>query len=174
MVSVRKNAFYKKAIIPDTGVSKLTALFKDFPTYETTNLTLEGGANANRYVVSGSIPDTPKYKQGKLKSGKLMVYTTATELSESARVPQASLYKIKKGIPSNEGKASMLTSGNKLFVMSSMCGTDNMYTEESFDGAEKTLGTEGISEGGNGGGMLREKPYADAGALAKVVYVGGT
>lgn len=174
MVSVRKNAFYKKAIIPDTGVAKLTALFKDFPTYETTNLTLEGGANANRYVVSGSIPDTPKYKQGKLKSGKLMVYTTATELSESARVPQASLYKIKKGIPSTEGKASMLTNGNKLFVMSSMCGTDNMYAEESFDGAEKTLGTEGISEGGNGGVMLREKPYADAGALAKVVYVGGT
>ena len=106
MVSIKRNSFYKKAIIPDSGVAKLTALFKDFPTKETTNLTLEGGANANRFVLSGSIPDTPPYKQGKLKAGKLMVYTTATELSESARIPQASLYKIKKGIPSTEGKSN--------------------------------------------------------------------
>ena len=174
MVSIRNNSFYKKVIIPDTGVAKLLGHFKDFPTYETTSLTLEGGPDVNRYVLSGSIPETPKLKQGVLNKAKLVTYTTASDLSESAQLPQASLYKIKQGVSMGEGKASMTANGDKLFVMSSMVATDNMYMEESFDGAEKTLGSEGISESSNGGVMMREKPYGLGATLATLTYVGGT
>ena len=66
MVNVQKNHFYKKTVIPTTGAAKLHALYKDLPLNESSTWTFKGASEANKFVVSGSVPSDPPYKQGEL------------------------------------------------------------------------------------------------------------
>ena len=66
MVNVQKNHYYRKTVIPSTGAAKLSAMYKDTPLNESNTWSVQGGANANRFVVSGAVPASHAAKQGEL------------------------------------------------------------------------------------------------------------
>ena len=174
MVNVQKNHYYKKTVIPSTGAAKLSAVYKDTPLSESNTWSVQGGANANRFVVSGSIPSSHSAKQGELDYARLVMRCSGTTLSSTARLPSISLYKLKDNMTMKEGGQGINTNGTRTMVFSHKPAVDNLVLEENFDGADKTLGIAPFSDTVGGGLRQLEEPYGDANQLANAIYAGGT
>jgi len=173
MVNVQKNHYYKKTIIPTTGAAKLSAVYKDTPLNESNTWSVQGGANANRFVVSGSVP-SDDVKDGELDYTRLVLRCSGTTLTSTARLPNVSLYKLKDNMTMKEGGQGINTNGERTMVFSHKPAVDNLYIEENFDGADKSLGIAPISDTIGGGLRQLEDPYGDGDELASAIYVGGT
>ena len=174
MVNVQKNHYYRKTVIPSTGAAKLSAMYKDTPLNESNTWSVQGGANANRFVVSGAVPTSHTAKQGELDYARLVMTNSGTTLSNSARLPNISLYKLKDNMTMKEGGQGITTNGTRTMVFTHKPAVDNLFIEENFDGADKTLGIAAISDTVGGGLRQLEEPYGDPDALASAIYVGGT
>ena len=174
MVNVQKNHFYKKTVIPTTGAAKLHALYKDLPLNESSTWTFKGASEANKFVVSGSVPSDPPYKQGELDYARLVMTCSGTDLSKTARLPNVTMYKLKSNMEMTEGGAGINTNGENMVVYSSIPDTDNLYKEENFDGADKSLGIAVTTDTVGGGLRQLEDPYGDPDDLAQAIYAGGT
>ena len=174
MVNVQKNHFYRKTVIPTTGAAKLHALYKDLPLNESSTWTFKGAAGANKFVVSGSVPSDPPYKQGELDYARLVMTCSGTDLSKTARLPNVTMYKLKSNMELTEGGAGINTNGEKMMVISHVPDSDNLYLEENFDGADKSLGIAVTTDTVGGGLRQLENAYGDADELAQAIYAGGT
>jgi len=174
MVNVQKNHFYRKTVIPTTGAAKLHALYKDLPLNESSTWTFKGASEANKFVVSGSVPSDPPYKQGELDYARLVMTCSGTDLSKTARLPNVTMYKLKSNMEMTEGGAGINTNGENMCVFSSIPDTDNLYKEENFDGADKSLGIAVTTDTVGGGLRQLEEPYGDPDDLAQAIYAGGT
>jgi len=174
MVNVQKNHFYRKTVIPTTGAAKLHALYKDLPLSESSTWTFKGASEANKFVVSGSVPSDPPYKQGELDYARLVMTCSGTDLSKTARLPNVTMYKLKSNMEMTEGGAGINTNGENMVVYSSIPDTDNLYKEENFDGADKSLGIAVTTDTVGGGLRQLEDPYGDPDDLASAIYAGGT
>jgi hypothetical protein len=174
MVNVQKNHFYRKTVIPTTGAAKLHALYKDLPLNESSTWTFKGASEANKFVVSGSVPSDPPYKQGELDYARLVMTCSGTDLSKTARLPNVTMYKLKSNMEMTEGGAGINTNGENMVVYSSIPDTDNLYKEENFDGSDKSLGIAVTTDTVGGGLRQLENAYGDPDDLAQAIYVGGT
>jgi len=174
MVNVQKNHFYRKTVIPTTGAAKLHALYKDLPLNESSTWTFKGASEANKFVVSGSVPSDPPYKQGELDYARLVMTCSGTDLSKTARLPNVTMYKLKSNMEMTEGGAGINTNGENIMVISSVPDSDNIYVEENFDGADKNLGLAVTTDTVGGGLRQLERPYGDPDELAQAIYAGGT
>lgn len=174
MVNVQKNHYYRKTVIPTTGAAKLHALYKDLPLSESNTWSFKGASEANKFVVSGSVPSDTPYKQGELDYARLVMTCSGTDLSKTARLPNVTMYKLKSNMEMTEGGAGINTNGEKMMVISHVPDSDNLYLEENFDGADKSLGIAVTTDTVGGGLRQLENAYGDADDLAQAIYAGGT
>ena len=175
-IQVKNNSFYRRVPISTSGAVKLLTQFKDLPTAEATNLTLEGGPGANRIVFSGSTPPDPPFGGGKLVGGFLTLTASSTDVTKTGRLPQVALYKTKEGTQIKEGGLYLGTSGSgggSLFVTTTTFDENIPNLEENFDGASKSLG-EVPTVGVHGGGRnVFSDEYLFPEDAAEKVHAGG-
>ena len=175
-IQVKNNSFYRRVPISTSGAVKLLTQFKDLPTAEATNLTLEGGPGANRIVFSGSTPPDPPFGGGKLVGGFLTLTASSTDVTKTGRLPQVALYKTKEGTQIKEGGLFLGTSGSgggSLFVTTTTFDENIPNLEENFDGASKSLG-EVPTVGVHGGGRnVFSDEYLFPEDAAEKVHAGG-
>ena len=77
MVKIEKNSFYRRNRI--TNAVGLYPQFKDLPSgkFDET-ITLKGGLGTTLYVMSGSLPPSLTYGEGKLTGGTMRFFTISS------------------------------------------------------------------------------------------------
>jgi len=169
LVEIQKNSFYRRQLI--SNAVALFPRFKDLSVGKETTVTLEAGMNPRQYVLSGAVSSSPSYGTADLNGGYLQFFVSGTILSGAAKLPVAEVYKVIDGIGPVESKDTAAGTpafelakydyngpsaypgagaagtyapdpvGNNVTVLSSYLDGDNVWLEENFDGADKTLGT---------------------------------
>ena len=151
MIPVKRNHFYTKEII--SNAVGIYPQFKDMTSSTETTFKFQGGLGATRYVVSGQTSETPFPGESELAGGYFQAYVTGMSVSGGAMLPVMTAYKLQDGFPITEGGFTMATGsttiaggttgaiGDKLWVSTSILDTDEVWLEETFDGADKGLGS---------------------------------
>ena len=188
MIPIKRNHFYTKEIV--SNAVGIYPQFKDFAggSSETT-LEFKGGLGALRYAVSGNVSTTPPYKSSELRGGFLQYYVTGMSMSGNTTLPQMSAYKLQNGIPISEGGFSLATGttsitqktltpvegqiGDALWFSYSQQSDDNIYLEESFDGAGVSLGSSFNSSFGGAAEFSLDDAYVEPQEGADTVWAGG-
>lgn len=187
-MNVKRNTTYKRKDLSSDGIIELHAQYKDTPLEATGNtVKIRGKANANRFVVSGQVGDAPTVGSAHLDSAHLRLYVSGTDLSASAVIPTTAIYKIKNNDTTiAEGGFKLAITGDnaptkrdtpgQMNIYTTYADTNTPYFSESFDGAEKTLGSNFIQESGGGTNLIRMKPYLDPEdpATSAALFIGGT
>ena len=102
-IDIQKNCFYRKHNITSDGAIKLLPSLTDSSLSGTTDFNLEGGTNANTFLVSGATPAALTYGDGQLIGGDLVIYCSGTELSTSGSPPIVDIYATVSGTTFTEG-----------------------------------------------------------------------
>mgnify|MGYP003644986601 FL=1 len=102
-IDVEKNCFYRKHIISSDGAVKLLPSLTDAALSGTVDYTVEGGNNANIFLLSGATPPALTYGDGDLVGGDLVLYCSGSNLTTSARAPVIDVYATVSGTSFTEG-----------------------------------------------------------------------
>ena len=178
MIKPERNSFYKKQKIGTDSAIKLSAMFKDISLYENDMMTLEGGMNASKFLVSGSIPSQPEYGDADLKGAHLVCFCSGSDLSSLGRMPMVSSYRLKEDIVLTEGNMAFSTSGaggQNLYLFTTYADPSQPFMVEDFDGISRDFGGNVKIIGTDGTGpTVMENPYMTPADAANTIYLGGT
>ena len=178
MIKPERNSFYKKQKIGTDSAIKLSAMFKDISLYENDIMTLEGGMNASKFLVSGSIPSQPEYGDADLKGAHLVCFCSGSDLSSLGRMPMVSSYRLKEDIVLTEGNMAFSTSGaggQNLYLFTTYADPSQPFMVEDFDGISRDFGGNVKIIGTDGTGpTVMENPYMTPTDAARTIYLGGT
>jgi len=138
MVEVKPNTFYKKQDITK-GVS-VNPQFADLPVGSLDDVVpLVAGLGATKYVLSGSVPAVLPFGGGELVGGAARFLTSGVSYSDTGKLPNLELYRVKDEIPLIEDSTELSTGGDSLFVMGTFVDSALPYLTESFEGQDKTI-----------------------------------
>tara|TARA_R110000765_G_scaffold85157_3_gene164285 strand:+ start:3082 stop:8133 length:5052 start_codon:yes stop_codon:yes gene_type:complete len=188
-MNIGKNTFYKRYNLAANGLIELHAQFKDVPIYNSTNgnFTLQGKANANRFILSGQAAPTPPQGSAELSTGTLNFYVSGTSLSSTVSLPTVSLYKIKdNNIPMSEGGFTLASTGDnaavgdlpatpgQIKIYTTIIGNGIPYLTEDFSGKE--VGDDVYTSMVGGNVFTKSQAYLDPQDedVAKALFIGGT
>ena len=177
MITPEKNSFYKKQQIGTADAVKLSALFKDAALSENEVMTLEGGASASKFLLTGNIPSQPVYGGGDLSGADLVLFCSGTDLSNMGSMPMVSSYKLKEDITLTEGAMAFSTSGaggENMSVYTTFVDPSQPYLAETFDGIPKDMGGNVDVVGSDGSGpVVMKDAWMNPSDANKTVYLGG-
>ena len=167
---VQRNTFYKKQDIT-TGIN-IKPTFKDLaeqadPRTGNTTFTLANMNEANVYVLSGTVPDTPEYGNSQLVGGFLSLYCNTISGAENRSDPSLLGYKLQPDITLAEGSYNLAVRsgsttptdpivGSKVAVYNSMPVSMVPMIAETFD-SQTSLG--GVSRLGANSVLRLTEPY---------------
>ena len=117
-----RNCYYRKTEIDSTGSIKLLPALPDAALSKTPDYNLEGGAKANIFLMSGSIPEASHFGAGVLAGGDLVLYCSGVNTSTTGAPPSISVYNAVSGATFTEG-AMELSHGWEL--LSSQSGSND-------------------------------------------------
>ena len=141
-------------------------------------MTLEGGMNASKFLVSGSIPSQPEYGDADLKGAHLVCFCSGSDLSSLGRMPMVSSYRLKEDIVLTEGNMAFSTSGaggQNLYLFTTYADPSQPFMVEDFDGISRDFGGNVKIIGTDGTGpTVMENPYMTPADAANTIYLGGT
>ena len=177
-MDIKDNKFYRKKDI--TQALGIYPQFKDFAKNKDEYVTLKGGIGASSYVLSGSTPPQPNFGEGTLTDGFFRILASSANLSNAAEIPKVEIYKIKKGIPIEEGSMTMATgtdgtytAGEDLYVAGVYMDGESVWLEENFDGADKSLGAVIPIRSIGTSTVTFEDSYMDIGDAVSEIFIGG-
>ena len=182
MIPIKRNHFYTKEII--SNAVGIYPQFKDMTSSTETTFEFKGGLGATRYVISGQTSETPFPGQSKLVGGYLQAFVTGMSVSGGAMLPVLSGYKFQDGFPITEGGLSMADGsttigggttgviGDKMWVSTSYIDAENIWLEENFDGADKSLGSALMTQSASATLSLADA-YVSPKAGAEILFMGG-
>ena len=103
-IDIQKNCFYRKHNIDSSGAVKLVPSMTDSALSGTRDFKIEGGNNANIYLLSGATPPALTYGDGALIGGDLVLYCSGSDLSTASGSPAiVDVYSAVSGTTFNEG-----------------------------------------------------------------------
>tara|TARA_R110000824_G_scaffold1291_3_gene6727 strand:- start:2554 stop:7401 length:4848 start_codon:yes stop_codon:yes gene_type:complete len=160
MRAVEKNTFYKSTNINQAiGVKPNFSDLADGGT--NTEIILKGGTDPTYFLISGAIASTPAYGESELIGGYMSLFTSAVTMPTTPSLPQLLLYRTQPSTLINEGSmrpsyvsgnTALAETGQDISVYRTTVGSgDNYYRNETFDGANQSLGSVKMVESlGNG------------------------
>tara|TARA_R110001583_G_scaffold42650_16_gene135623 strand:- start:1103 stop:6754 length:5652 start_codon:yes stop_codon:yes gene_type:complete len=102
-IDIQKNCFYRKHNIDSSGAVKLVPSMTDSALSGTRDFKIEGGNNANIYLLSGATPPALTYGDGALIGGDLVLYCSGSELNTASKPPVIDVYAAVSGTTFTEG-----------------------------------------------------------------------
>ena len=102
-IDVARNSFYRKHDVTSDGAVNMLPALPDAALTGTPDFTLDGGAKANVYLISGAVPASTNYGGGELVGGDLVLYCSGVNTSTSGAPPSISVYSAVSGGSFTEG-----------------------------------------------------------------------
>ena len=174
MVTIKDNTFYKKQDIT-LGVS-VTPQFADLPVGSLdTTVPIEAGLGASKYVLSGSVPEEVPYGASELVGGRARFLTSGVTFTDTGRLPNLEMYRVKDEIPLVEQSTGLATSGDDLFILGSFVDGDISYIHEGFEGQDKSISLSNyvVADSGKGEYDLNDT-FLEWKAARDTLWFGGT
>jgi hypothetical protein len=147
-IDIQKNCFYRKHTITSDGAIKLLPSLTDSALSGTRDFNVQGGVDANIYLLSGATPPALTYGDGQLIGGDLVLYCSGTQLSSSGAPPVVDLYAAVSGTTFTEGDMELshgwenLTSqsGSVTSTTNVLNGTGTTFTSDFAVGDDIKIG----------------------------------